>query len=135
LLARYSSLTSLTIDLSSPTGTFGFEIESNSFGVFTFGAAFYNGSTPLGTISQDINGNAGARLLAATSTTPIDRVVVTAPSGANGFAMAQFRFATPAPAPVSSPVATPLLGDAALAGLLILLAAAGAFLVRRSRPA
>ncbi len=135
VLARYTSLTSLTIDLSSPTGIFGFEIEPDTFGLFTIGATFYSGSTLLGSISQDVNGNAGARLFAATSTTPIDRVVVTSPSGANGFALAQFRFATPAPAPISSPVATPLLGDAALAGLLILLAAAGAVLVGRRRPA
>jgi hypothetical protein len=79
----------VTLNLSLPCTTFGFEIEPDEWDMFPVSTRFYNGSTLLGTVSQNINGDAGAMLAAATSTTPITRVVITVPAEANGFAMAK----------------------------------------------
>ena len=114
--------TSTTLTLSTPSMTFGFEVEPESIGISTFTANYFNGSTPLGTIVIPVNGNAGARLIAATSATPITSVQLSAP-GSGGFAMAQFRYAPPG--------GIPTLRTEAFAGLALLLAAAGALLARR----
>jgi hypothetical protein len=126
-VAAYTAVTSLTLTLSAPASIFGFEIEPDTFAVFTINAAFYSGGTLLGTVSQPINGGGGALLAAGSSTLPITSVVVTAPSGANGFAMAQFRYA-PAGA-----TAVPTLRTTAMLGLGGLLAAAGALLAQAQK--
>ena len=82
----------LTMTLSVPSHTFGFEIEPDSFGAFLITANFYNGSTLLGTVSRTVNGDAGALLAAGSDTTTITSVVITAASGANGFAVAELRY-------------------------------------------
>jgi hypothetical protein len=127
VLARYSALTSFTMTLSAPASTFGFEIEPNTFGVFTVTATFMNGSTPLGSVTRDVNGNAGALLAAATSTPSITSVVVTIPSGANGFAIAQIRYALPTVAPI------PSVSTTGVFGLGLTLLAGGALLARRQQ--
>jgi hypothetical protein len=119
-----TQLTSTTLSLSAPAQTFGFEVEPENVGSYTFTATFYNGGTAVGTISIPVVGNAGARLIAATSATPITGVTISAP-GSNGFAMANFRFALPTAPTV------PTLRTAAFAGLGLLLAAAGVLLVQR----
>jgi hypothetical protein len=87
-----------------------------------------NGSTVLGTVTRSINGSAGALLAAATSSPAITSVVLTIPSGANGFAIAQIRYAA---APVSrSAVPAPALGLPGLCALGIALLAAGSLLAR-----
>ena len=126
----YADATSLTITLSLPRKTFGFEVEPNLPGPYDISVDFRNGGTSLGTVTQSISGASGARLAAASSsTTPITSVVITAPGGANGFAMAQFRYGSERG--TTGPAAVPALGPVALGGLAILLAAAGALLARR----
>ena len=82
--------TTLTLTLSAPASTFGFEVEPNA-GTVLITATFMNGSTVVGTVSRTITGTAGALLAAGTSGTPITSVVITAPAGASGFAIAQVR--------------------------------------------
>jgi hypothetical protein len=128
VVATYTGVTSLTLNLSVPSRTFGFEIEPDNFAVFTVSAAYYSGATLLGTISQSINGNAGALLAAGSSTTPITSVVITIPAAASGFAMAQFRYGS-----TFEGVAVPTLHTAAMVGLAGLLTAAGALLARAQK--
>jgi hypothetical protein len=118
-----NGLTSLTITLSSGATIFGFEIEPNNNGAFNVTATFYNGATVLGSVPLTVNGMSGALLAAASSTSsPITSVVVTAPAGAGGFAMAQFRHTASA---------VPALGLPGLAALALALLAAGAFIANR----
>ncbi len=125
VLARYSTLATLTITLSAPTTTFGFELEPNSFGAFPITADFLNGSTSLGTVTQSVNGNSGALLFAASTTTPITSVVITATGGGNGYAIGQFRYAAVAPPGV------PVPGTLILSGVGILVLAGLGLLARR----
>jgi hypothetical protein len=121
---------SVTLTLSVPSATFGFEVTpSQSCPIatpcpFLVTATFYNGATVLGTIPLSIDGNAAA-LEAASSTTPITSVTIAAAAGSNGFALAQLRF-TAAPAATVPTVRTGVLG-----GLTLLLAAGGSLLARR----
>jgi hypothetical protein len=128
VVATYTATTSLTLTLAVPATTFGFEVEPDSFAVFTISADFYSGARFLGTVSQSINGSAGALLAAGSSAYPITSVVITAPSGANGFAMAQFRSGGAVPG-----VAIPTLSSTVLMGLGGLLAAAGALLAQAQK--
>ena len=116
VLARYSTLASLTLTLSTPTTTFGFELEPNTFGVFPISVAFMNGATTLGTVTRSPNGASGALLFAASSSTPITSAVITATGGGNGYAMAQFRQAA---STGTQPV--PTLGEWGVIGLTVLL--------------
>jgi hypothetical protein len=119
-------LTTLTITLPTGNTIFGFEVEPNGPGTFLVTATYYNGATVLGSIPLSIPANSGALLAAASSSTPITSVVVTAPGGAGGFAMAQFRYAA-APAVA----AVPALGTPALCGLALALLVGGMLLARR----
>jgi hypothetical protein len=85
--------TALTISLSNPASVFGFEMEPSTFGVFTLTATFKDGGTTVGTISQSVNGSAGALLFAASTDQEFTSVVISAPVGAGGFALAQPRYA------------------------------------------
>lgn len=82
-----SSQSCLTMDLSEPVVTFGFELEPNHFDTLSYRADFFYGEDLVDSITRDIAGFAGARLLARTGD-PIDRVVV---SGEDSFAIAQVR--------------------------------------------
>jgi hypothetical protein len=89
-----------------------------------------NGGTALGTITQSISGASGARLAASSATQPITSVVVTAPAGAGGFAIAQLRYGFQSTPP---PTGVPTLDTTASCGLGVLLAAAGALLARKQQ--
>ncbi len=121
-----TSSTALTMTLAVPASIFGFEVEpANSCPIsfpcpYNITATFFNGGTQLGAISLNLNGNAGAMLEAASSATPITRVVVTAALGSGGFGIAQLRYA-----PVTVPATVPTLNDIALLALAFLLATAG----------
>jgi hypothetical protein len=86
------TLTSLTVVLSSPASVFGFEAEPTNFGAYTMTATFMDGATTVGTISRSVNGNAGALLFAGATDQEFTSVVITAPVGAAGFAIAQPRY-------------------------------------------
>ena len=90
--ALYNSVNTLTLTLSQSVVTFGVEAESASFSTLGYTADFYNGATLVGSVSRNITGNAGARLLAASATAGdvFTRVVITTDSG---FAIAQIRYA------------------------------------------
>ena len=125
LVANITPVTSVTLTLSAPATTFGFELQPDIRSVFAVSANFYNGSTLLGTVSQSINGDAGARLMAASSTTPITSVVIAISADASGFGIAQFRYIRAIQPPV-----VPALSTAAMGALGLLLAGAGALLSR-----
>jgi len=83
---------SLTMDLSVPVTTFGFELEPDPFSTETFNVdfVFLNGPTVVGTISLSVNGFFGARLFAATTQDlPFDQIVI---NGTSDFAIAQVRY-------------------------------------------
>jgi hypothetical protein len=68
--------TVLRFGLATPVNIFGFEAEPNPRAVHTMVAKFYDAADNLlGTISRDVDGDAGARLFAAQSDVPIAYVV------------------------------------------------------------
>ena len=88
----YQGLTSMTLDLSLPVTTFGFELEPNPFSTEDFDVefVFLSGPTVVGTISLSVDGFAGSRLFAATTQDlPFDQIVI---SGTSDFAIAQVRY-------------------------------------------
>jgi hypothetical protein len=127
VLAITTGLTSFTITLSPAQPTFGIEIEPNN-GTQPITLTYLNGATTLGSISRTVVGTSGALLFAASSSTPITSVVLTIPSGASGFAMAQFRYGSTF---LGTITAVPAAGMPALSGLALALLAAGALLARR----
>lgn len=122
-----NAATTLTITLSPPQAVFGFELEPNGPGTFAMTTTFLNGATTLGSIPLNIPANSGALVSAASSSTPITSVVITAPAGANGFALAQIR-RSGSPIGISS---VPTAGMPALGGLALALLAGGSLLARR----
>jgi hypothetical protein len=129
VLGTYNAVTSETITLSAPSYTFGFEIEPDTFSVFSITAAFMSGATTLGSVTRSVNGAGGALLAAASTTTPITSVVLTIPAGANGFAIAQIRYNATPPGGLST-VPAPALGLPGLCALGMALLAGGSLLAR-----
>ena len=131
VMAITTGITSFTITLSPPQLSFGIEIEPNN-GTQPVTLTYLNGASTLGSVSRSVPGTAGALLFAASSSTPITSVVLTIPSGASGFALAQFRYGPNfLGAPTIVPTAVPTLSDGATAGLAIALLAVGVMLARR----
>jgi hypothetical protein len=90
---------SLTLTFASST-TFGFELQPNTSVPSSLTAEFFNGAVSLGSITRNVNGNAGARLFAARTTTgSFTRVVVT---GTDDFAIARVRYGPVVPEPGSA---------------------------------
>ncbi len=111
-----NQLTAVRFNLSMPVSIFGFEAEPNPFDVYTMTAQFYDASgNLLGTISRDVHGNAGARLFAAQSGTPISYVVF---SSDVDWAVGAFRYALPTGGPVIPEPTTMALFGAGLLGFL-----------------
>ncbi len=105
----------LTIGLSNPASTFGLEIEPDNFSAEEIMAGFYSGSTLAGVIDLFPNGDSGALLFdASTSTDPFTSVVINNLAG-DGLAIAEQRFTL---APVPEPSSFYLLGSALLGALL-----------------
>jgi hypothetical protein len=95
---------SLYLNFSKPLQTFGVEMEVELWNTTSpITATFFNGATPVGSITQTIGGWQGARLFAAhTDTTYFDRVVIYDPSSPSGIGIGQFRYAVvPEPSMVS----------------------------------
>lgn len=96
--------TLLTLNLLVPSTTFGIEIQPGNTSNVT--ASFYQGSTLVGSILQNVNSTSGALLFAATSySNPFTSVTVSVPGTAIGFAMAEFRYSTAAPVPEPASIA------------------------------
>ena len=112
----------LTISLSQAATTFGFELEPDLYQTDEVTASYFSGSTLVGTIDLFPNGNSGALLYAASTTTnPFTSVVINDVSG-DDFAIARQRYSTSS--------VTPEPGTFALMGSALL----GAFgLFRKSR--
>jgi hypothetical protein len=91
--------------LSAPQRTFGFELQGNLQGrTNEFQVQFYDGAQFVGSITQFINGDGGARLFAATSTTrTFDTIVIdNVDSQSGGFAIANLRYTVqPVPEPAA----------------------------------
>lgn len=96
----------IALSFSSVVQTFGFEAEPNDFSVNPFTADFYNGASLVGSINLNVDGNAGARLFAASSITGFDSVVITS---TGDFAFAQLRYGEEIP-PVPEPATMALVG-------------------------
>jgi hypothetical protein len=121
-----NGVSSLGISLINPAKIFGFELEPDDLATQETTAAFYSGSLLVGTIDLFPDGNGGALLYAASTTTnPFTRVVITNLAGRD-FAIAQERFALAVPEP-----GTLVLLIAALAALALL----GRFTSGRTRGA
>jgi hypothetical protein len=101
---------SVVMDFDAPLTTFGFEAEPDSLGAETLDAQFFSGSTQVGDISLNVDGNGGAMLFAATSDLPFTSLALSSPN--DDFAAGQFRYALAAPEP-----GVGLLSGCALVGL------------------
>ncbi len=90
--------TLLTITLSQGVTLFGLEAMPDAFGTAQITENFYNGNTNIGSITLSPDGSVGALLFAASSTTLITSVDITAVG--TDFAIANLRYslATPEPA-------------------------------------
>jgi hypothetical protein len=100
----FLTTTSVSLFFSQPLTVFGLEAEPDAFeGTFPVRLDFFNGVTPLGTVSNNLTGF-GAALFAASSTTPITSVTLTIDGNAQDPAgtdpgIAQIRYALPVPEP------------------------------------
>lgn len=119
LFSQGQNMVSLSFD--KPLSIFGFEAEPDPFELIPMTAVFKNGSTVLGTINRDVDGDAGARLFAAMNGAAFTSVDFSAESD---FAIGQLRYEVAA-APVPEPATLTLL-----AGSLLPL---GRFAARRRR--
>ena len=112
------NVSELTILLKNPATTFGFELEPNNSFPEEVTAAFYSGSTLVGTLDLTPSGNSGALLYAASTTTdPFTSVMINNLAG-DSFAIARQRLTLAAASP--EPGAFGLVGMAMAAGLLVL---------------
>ncbi len=100
----YTPLASIELHLSQGVQTFGFELEPDMYGPQNFTASYYSVGTLLGSITQSVEGNAGARLFAGTVTFPdplITDIVIS--GGGSDFAIADLRYSlTTVPEPASA---------------------------------
>ena len=102
-LVLVSTPSSLTMTFSVPVFVFGFEAEPDPFTTDSMTATFFSGGD---VISRLVNGDAGAKLFAAVSSTPITSVVFSDDAG-HDFAIGELRYST---APVPEPASMALFG-------------------------
>ncbi|WP_337176874.1 hypothetical protein [Paludisphaera sp.] len=110
-------LTQVTLTFADPLSVFGFELQPNQFGPFTFTATFFNGADEVYQVSRDVGGDAGALLFAAATTALTPAFTSVRISGSQDFGIAQLRFA-PAEV-VPEPNSLMLLAAAAATGALV----------------
>lgn len=92
------SATSVQFTFSKRLSIWGFEAEPEPFSIRSYTVEYFDGATSLGTITRSIDGNAGARLLAATHAGGFTRAIVTTDTD---FAMAQLRYQLVVPEPAT----------------------------------
>jgi hypothetical protein len=106
-----NSTNGTTIDLTEPAnpGTniltaFDFYVQPNDSNVYTITVTANGSSTPI-TLSQSVDGNGGAKYFGfyATDGDTFNNISILADSGAQGFAIGEFRVSTTATAPVPEP--------------------------------
>lgn len=97
LITPGTGATVLTLTFSQALSVFGLEAMPDAFGVTSMTETFFNGATNLGTISLNPDGSVSALLFAASSSTPITSVQITAAN--TDFAIADIRYAVAAPEP------------------------------------
>jgi hypothetical protein len=78
----------LTLTFSSPLFTFGVEVEPEPFELHDITVGFYNGASLVGSITRNVDGEAGARLFAA-SADPFSHVII---SSETDFGLSGFRY-------------------------------------------
>jgi hypothetical protein len=103
-----NGLTSLTLDSSVALTTFGLEAQPDTSTPSTINMTFFSHNNQVGQFARIVDGNAGARLFAAQSTIPFDRVVL---SSTDDFAIARVRLdasAIPEPSQVAMLVSVSL---------------------------
>jgi hypothetical protein len=91
----------LTITFSQAVSVFGLEAMPDAFGTTQMTENFYNGSTNIGSIVLSPDGSVSALLFAASSTTPITSVDITAVG--TDFAVANLRYSLANAATVPEP--------------------------------
>ncbi len=108
---------SLLISLTRPVTTFGFESEPDTWAQEETTASFYSGQTLVGTIDLLPNGNAGALLYAASTTTNPFTSVLIVNLADDDFAIARQRYtlASVAPEPATFLLICAGIGMAAFA--------------------
>jgi hypothetical protein len=94
---RSGGLPTATFTFSQALSAFGMELEPDPFGMHPITVSFFDGATLVGTISQMVEGSAGAREFAATTTTQQFTSVTI--SSDFDFAAAQLRYTTSVPEP------------------------------------
>lgn len=91
------NISSLTLYLSKPSCTFGFELDPNlnSFNI-TSTVKFYSGEELVGTIIKTVTGIPNTAFFAAKTccSTPFDRIEISIDEPSFGFAIAQVRYST-----------------------------------------
>ena len=107
----YSDSASQLLTLSRPSVIFGFELQPADLSAYVYTADFFSGTSLIGSITQAVNGNAGAILFAASDNSPFTSVSISG-GDRSGFAMAQFRYAAQQPQQ-QVPGPLPILGVAA----------------------
>jgi hypothetical protein len=120
------SVTSVTLLFSQPLSTFGLEAQPDAiaqYGAFPLTLDFFNGVTPLGTVSNTLDGTTAA-LFAASSMTPITSVTLTVHGNAAAQqgvdpGIAQIRYALAAPQSVPEGGPSTWLTIATVLALLI----------------
>lgn len=99
-----TSSNTMTMSLSVPSTTFGFELQGEEPVVSQFYVAFMEGANLVGFLNLAVDGVEGALLFAgSTTTSPFTSVIITNTSlDANGFAIANLRYtAVPEPASIA----------------------------------
>lgn len=84
------------LNFNLPLFLFGVELEPDGFGTYGMSIEYFSGATSLGTVTRNVDGDSGSRLLAGVTDTPFDRARISIADG-EGFALAQMRYSQTQP--------------------------------------